>query len=203
VGLIATDGNLSTDGRHMTVTSKDPDLLETLRRCLQLRTAISHVRNSKGMIHYRVQWGDRRLYDWLLAIGLTPAKSLTLGPLTVPRQYFADFLRGCIDGDGSVLVYTDRYHMVKSERYQYQRLYVSIVSASRPFVGWIQDEVRELINISGVIEVKNRAAQRPIWILRYAKRESIRLLRWLYHDPNLPCLDRKRRSAEPFLSGAR
>jgi hypothetical protein len=41
-------------------------------------------------------------------IGLTPAKSLTLGPLSVPDEYFADFFRGCIDGDGTMLVYTDR-----------------------------------------------------------------------------------------------
>jgi hypothetical protein len=61
------------------------------------------------------------LYDALLTIGLTPAKSLTLGPLAIPDDYFPDFFRGCIDGDGSVLVYTDRYHAAKNERYVYRR----------------------------------------------------------------------------------
>ena len=186
----------------MSVVSKDLDLLETLRQCLQIRTRISLARNSTGKVYHRVQWGDRNFYDWLLAIGLTPAKSLTLGPLAVPREYFADFLRGCIDGDGSVLVYTDRYHTAKKERYEYERLYVSLVSASRPFVAWIQDEVRAIVNISGVIETKHAHAfdRRPIWHLRYAKRESICLLHWLYYAPDLPCLDRKRKKAEPFLS---
>ena len=54
--------------------------------------------------------------DW---IGLTPAKSLTLRPLAVPDSVFADFLRGCIDGDGSVVVYADWYHTDKNERYVY------------------------------------------------------------------------------------
>ncbi|MGH7334324.1 MAG: LAGLIDADG family homing endonuclease [Candidatus Rokuibacteriota bacterium] len=200
VGLIATDGNLSTDGRHMSVTSKDLDLLEALRRCLQLQTPISKTRNSTGKVYHRVQWGDRGLYDWLLAIGLTPAKSLTLGALTVPKEYFVDFFRGCIDGDGSVLVYTDRYHMVKNERYQYERLYVNLVSASRPFLDWIQEEVRCLAGVNGVIEAKREPGRRTIWLLRYAKRESIRLLRWMYYAPDLPCLSRKREKAEQFLS---
>lgn len=70
VGLIATDGNLSPDGRHMTITSADEDLLETARTCLRVT----------------------------VSIGLMTAKSLRLGPLAVCDEYFADFLRGCIDG---------------------------------------------------------------------------------------------------------
>ena len=33
---------------------------------------------------------------------MTPEKSLTLGPLAIPDEYFPDFFRGCIDGDGSI-----------------------------------------------------------------------------------------------------
>src|SRR5262245_6872784 len=66
VGLIATDGNLSPDGRHMTVVSKDYDLLETLRACLGLNNAITN--HSKLTIAYRIQWGDRQFYDWLQSI---------------------------------------------------------------------------------------------------------------------------------------
>src|SRR5438093_1247345 len=94
VGLIATDGNLSRDGRHMSVTSKDQDLIETLRRCLRLSNSISRIQNRTGNFYHKVQWCDRRLYDWLLSIGLTPAKSLTLGPLAVPDECFAAFFRG-------------------------------------------------------------------------------------------------------------
>src|SRR5262245_49420737 len=36
VGVIATDGNLSGDGRHLSVVSKDRDMLETLCTCLSL-----------------------------------------------------------------------------------------------------------------------------------------------------------------------
>ena len=102
IGLMATDGNLSRDGRHISVVSKDLDLLEALRRCLGLRVAISEFQSARGRRVGRVQWSHRAFYDALLTIGLTPAKSLTLGPLAVPDKYFADFFRGCIDGDGSI-----------------------------------------------------------------------------------------------------
>src|SRR5687768_5212863 len=43
VGLIATDGNLSGDGRHIAIPSKDIDLLECLRRCPGLTNAMSRA----------------------------------------------------------------------------------------------------------------------------------------------------------------
>ena len=147
VGLIATDGSPSRDGRHMSVSSKDEDLLESLRFCLRLTNSITPVSNGRGRIYRRLQWSNRVFYDWLVSIGLTPAKTLTLGPVAVPEEYFPDFFRGCIDGDGSILVYTDRYHAPKNDRYVYQRLYVSLVSASRPFLDWVRTEVRQLLGV--------------------------------------------------------
>jgi len=140
------------------------------------------------------------MHAWLQSIGLTPAKSLTLGPLAVPDELFADFFRGCVDGDGTVLVYIDRYHLAKSERYVYERLYLSLVSASRPFVEWIQKTILRLVGVRGAIHDSGGRRPRPLWVLRYAKAESIRLLGWMYYAPNVPCLTRKRVKAEKFLA---
>jgi hypothetical protein len=138
-----------------------------------------------------------------MQIGLTPRKSLTLGRLAVPDEYFADFLRGCIDGDGTILVYTDSYHAARKPAYVYRRLYVSLVSASRPFLGWIQDTVARLLAVRGTINEKPGRHDRPVWVLRYAKRDSLRLLPWLYGEPAGPCLARKRARAEPFIPAAK
>jgi hypothetical protein len=199
VGLAATDGNLSSDGRHMSFISKDRDLVETFHRCLGLTTVVRTLATRTGSAVYRVQWCDRRLYDWFLSLGLMPAKSLRLGHLAVPDDRFADFFRGCIDGDGSVLVYTDRYHSRKKDRYVYERLYVSLVSASLVFIDWVRMTVLRLAHVAGALHESRRAGQRPIWTLRYAKADSIRLLRWMYYAPDVPCLDRKRVTAERFL----
>ena len=106
----------------MSFISKDRTLLETFRRCLGLATPVRTIQTRAGGTFYRVQWSGRQFYDWLLSLGLMPAKSLRLGPLAVPDQYFADFFRGCVDGDGSILVYTDRYHSRKKACDVYERL---------------------------------------------------------------------------------
>jgi hypothetical protein len=196
---MATDGNLARDGRHVSFVSKDRDLVETLRRCLGVTTAARPLRTPRGETHYRVQWGDRRLYDWLLEVGLTPAKSLTLGPLAVPDQFFADFFRGCIDGDGSVKVYTDRHHTAKKEHYVYERLYVEIVSASRAFIEWLQAVVARLTGVAGSVTVTQRRLHNPLWKISYAKAQSLRVLPWMYHAPDVPSLERKRVVAARFL----
>ena len=200
VGLLTTDGNLSGDGRHLSLTSKDRDLLETFRACLSISAAITPHRGGHGGTNLRVQWGDRHFYEWLVSLGLTPAKSLTLRPLAIPDIVFADFLRGCIDGDGSVTVYVDRYNTKKSERYVYERLYVKLVSASRPFLEWMQTTICRLLSVSGAIHDSSGRRQRPLWVLRYAKAESIQLIGWMYYAADVLCLARKRAKAERFLS---
>lgn len=199
IGLIATDGNLSKDGRHMTLVSIDYDLLDTVRDCLNIDNEITINKSGYGS-SYRLQWGNRLFYDWLLGIGLMPAKSLTLGALNVPDEYFADFVRGCIDGDGSINVYTDDYNAFKNEKYVYTRLDVSLASASLPFVEWIQSTVERHIGVDGgVFQKKVRLGYAPAYVLKYPKGDALQLLKWMYYTPDVPCLARKREKAEPFL----
>jgi len=200
VGLIATDGNLSKDGRHLSVSSQDIELLQTVRRCLALRASITPCA-ARGPCHH-IQWGDRTFYEWLLTIGLMPAKSLRLGPLAVPDGVFRDFLRGCIDGDGSIVTYCDRYNTPKNPTYVYDRLFVSLVSASPSFLRWMQLSVLRLRGLSGHLTVRTSAKHHDIWRLRYAKRESASLIRWMYHAADVPALRRKRERAERAIVGA-
>ena len=89
--------------------------------------------------------------------------------------------------------------MPKNERYVYTRLHVSLASASRLFVRWVQANVQKLTGLHGAIEVQHRKERHPVWLLRYAKRESVELLRWMYDGPDLPALARKRAKAEPVM----
>lgn len=92
VGLIATDGNLSGDGRHISIPSKDFDLLECLRQCLGLTNRIGQTRSGRGDLYYKLQWSDRVLYHWLEGIGLTAAKEPHLGRSGRPQR----ILRGLL-----------------------------------------------------------------------------------------------------------
>jgi hypothetical protein len=90
VGIIATDGNLSPDGRHITIRSKDYDLLETMKTCLDLTNRIAPNRKLLST-YFTLQWGDRAFYDWLQGIGLMPAKSLVRVRLPFPILSLAIF----------------------------------------------------------------------------------------------------------------
>jgi len=188
VGLIATDGNLSSDGRHLEFTSKDIEQLETFKRCLNLKNRIAWKTSGYSSKRYpRIQFGNVKLYRWLVQVGLTPKKSKTLGALEIPDEFFFDFLRGSLDGDGCILTYMDA--VFPNSR----RLYLMFYSASLPHLEWIRRTVLKLSELEGRI---NRGA--GVWKLKYAKISSQRLLRAIYHH-RFPCLQRKFEIAEPFL----
>ena len=203
VGLITTDGNLSSDGRHISLTSADLQLLTTFKDCLKLNNTIT--KNPKGGYSkkqcYKIQFGDISFYKWLREIGLMPRKTSQLNEIYVPNEFFRDFIRGHLDGDGSVITYEDRYNTYKNPKYVYTRLYVNFISASHNHILWIYQKINEIINIDGDINNdENRQRNRIIWRLRFAKKASLKLLHWLYYKPSLPCLERKRKIANRFLT---
>lgn len=95
------------------------------------------------------------------------------------RRILWRFLRGCIDGDGTILVYTDRQHVAKKPTYVYERLYVSLVSASRPFIEWITASIRTRLGVRGGIHTKRAPGRQPLYVTRFAK---IHILHWIYYS---------------------
>ena len=132
VGLIATDGCLIDDGRHITLGSKDEEqVVSFLSGVGHSRYAVTSA-NSKP--YYRAQISDQMLHLWLGSIGLTPRKSLTLAAVAVPDEFFLAFVRGLLDGDGSVLSYSHNPVRGDYPMYRYDRLYVHFLSASAPHI---------------------------------------------------------------------
>jgi hypothetical protein len=76
-----------------------------------------------------VQFGNVAFYRFLLSAGLFPNKTKTMGVLKIPDIYFADFLRGHLDGNGCTYSYWDKRW--KSSFL----LYMTFISASRAHVG--------------------------------------------------------------------
>ncbi len=95
IGLLATDGNLSKDGRHITMRSSDLQLLITFKKCLHLTNKIARSKNNNlaRKPSYRIQFGNVQLYRWLLTIGLFPNKTYTIGSLKIPDIYFNDSIK--------------------------------------------------------------------------------------------------------------
>src|SRR2546429_18092 len=186
VGLIATDGNLSPSGRHISVSSAERPVLVTFLRCVGRRAKIGDVKGGYGDHGLRVQIGDVGLYRWLQSIGLTPRKSLTLGAITIPDAFLPHLLRGLVDGDGSIIDCT--YDGTgKAVGGRYRTLLVRFNTASREHAEWIRERIREKYGLAGGLWCEDGMYQ-----LTYAKRASRRLLPLLYPRPDVPCIPRKR-----------
>ncbi len=103
IGLIATDGWLNKDGRHIGFISKDRELVEKFKGALGVKNTITlHARGGEiDKKYFGIHVGDKTFYKFLNSIGITPAKSKTIQKVDIPNDYFVDFLRGVFDGDGS------------------------------------------------------------------------------------------------------
>ena len=192
VGLLASDGNLSSDGRHINLTSKDVEQLENFKKCLSLETKIGVKGGgfSSGEYYY-IQFSDVALYDFLIRIGLTPKKSLTLGSLKIPKRYFFSFLRGSLDGDGCCYAYFD-----KRWKSSYM-IYLQFSSASKEHLIWINGMIENLLDLKGRIKEGNRALN-----LTFAKKSSIMLIKSMYKNKNCIALSRKREKILKFMKQA-
>jgi hypothetical protein len=184
IGLLATDGCLSPDGRHIELTSSDIDQLENFNYCLGLKMKIGSKKGSKGVMSSRIQFGDVLFCRFLEGIGLSQAKSLTLGKIDVPKKYFFDFLRGCFDGDGSSYSYWD---LRWKSSFMF---YIEFSSGSINFINWTREEIKKRIGICGHITSSKK--KNPCYQLKYAKYEGIKLVREIYRNKNSICLKRKK-----------
>ena len=163
VGLITTDGCLSSDGRHIEITAKDPRYLVTVREALGVKNKIG-VKNANKLnrSHY-IAFSNVEFYEFLMSIGLTPCKSLDLDEIWVQDEYFHDFLRGVIDGDGCIRKWIHPGN--KNEQWS-----LRIYSCSIRFLEWLQKEIEQLFKVKGRIHREKK--ERPLadlLILKYGK----------------------------------
>ncbi len=166
LGLLATDGNLSPDSRHIVFTSKDEDLIFVFKKSLEIDWI--HVgKKSGGKIkekkYFVVQIGNVIFYRFLNKIGIGPKKSKVLKKVDIPKNLFIHFLRGCIDGDGSIVEYLHPQSKILQLK---TRLY----SGSKDFLIWIKQEVEEMGVLSKIF-----TDRRDLTALVFYKTESKKL----------------------------
>ncbi|HEY8757833.1 MAG TPA: hypothetical protein VIN74_05005 [Candidatus Limnocylindria bacterium] len=191
VGLLATDG-CQTDGRHIAFPSADRELVEILLRCLGKRNKIAEQLSKKGTVYYRTQIGDVAFCRWLLGVGITPRKSLTIGPLAVPDVYLPECARGLMEGDGSILNFTQPPTRKTYPLYRYERLIVAFNSASVVHLSWLRLRLEPHIDNRGSLSRRPpRGTRHEFWSLRYGKAASTKLLELMYRNDSVPRLERK------------
>ena len=113
-----------------------------------------------------------------------------LRSVKIPDKFFFDFLRGHLDGDGTIKRYNDPVYRNSL------RLYISFVSASLSHILWIKQKITKLAGIKGFMRKK---CGNGVYDLTFGKKESIVLSKLLYYSADIPHLERKFFRVKDFL----
>lgn len=106
IGLITSDGYLVRHIQRVGFTNKEQSLIDWMSRWLPR----SYIYSCRGIPYVCSVWPN--FYQFLLGVGLTPKKSLTLGELAIPDAWFFHFYRGLHDGDGTTHYHRNSLHLV-------------------------------------------------------------------------------------------
>ncbi len=194
IGLIVTDGSLSKDGRHIYITSKDRDLLVAVQSALHLAGKLGlKARGGEIKKKYSIlQFSDVLFYRYLESIGIHPKKSLTLEVINVPDRYFKDFLRGVIDGDGSINTWIHK----TNGRVQWC---LRIISGAPIFSEWLYQTIQIHYSVIGKkYTYTYKGKKNPINIIKFGKIATKIILKDAYYPKSLN-LKRKLLQAENCL----
>lgn len=193
IGLLATDGCVSADGRHVNLTSKDIEQIKNFKTALKINNPISTKKRAKKdpTLYYQIQFSDVLFVRFLKSIGIRPAKSKIISSLKIPNLYFFDFLRGCFDGDGTIYSYRD-----KRWKSSYM-FYVSFITASKQFAQWLAFKIENLSGSIGHIKTDGRGIT---FQLTFGKKASMKILSNMYKKPSSISLSRKKLKTKAILA---
>lgn len=186
IGLLAADGCVSSDGRHIIFTSKDKEQIENYYKALNITAKIGKKSSgsNREKKYFVAQFSDVLFHAYLQSIGLGINKSRTISKVFVPEEYFFDFLRGLFDGDGSTYSYYDK-------RWKNSFMfYTSFTSGSKDFAFWLLKEIRKRIAVSGSIS-EDCPGKNPYYQIKFAKADSELLFGKMYYKKDLIYLKRK------------
>lgn len=177
VGYIMADGNIAWNPspkksyRALTITAakKDRNHLEKIRKILQSTKKLLY---SSGTKSYRLIVHNKTICQDLMKIGVIPRKSLRNKFPMIPKKFLRHFIRGVIDGDGSV-------GFIDRERSPYFeiRVYFASENFCQDFVKHINNDIR--------VGTSPRKIGDNLWNARYTCQRGLNVAKWIYKDTNL------------------
>lgn len=180
LGYVYTDGNVQCDPIAsrwgLTITTKESDMyhLERIRQLLQITKPLLYAPKTRS---YRMIIANRVLAEKLVRMGVVPRKSLIVEFPQIPGPYLRHFVRGIVDGDGSVF-YFDR------PRSPY--FAIRIYSGSQRFLIGAREAIMNQTGIQGNV----REVHKNAYVLDCTCSRAERLGAWLYEDSRI-FLERK------------
>jgi len=203
VGVYMTDGCILEQERSksLKLTSADLDWMELIRDLICKETPIKKRKDSKA---YDMHFYSTEFALWMISQGCTPRKSLTLQFPKVPEQYLADFMRGCIDGDGSISSSKMKGNGVATH------WECKLTSGSKDFVDAFSAAItcagfKNSIELYGpgkprLINGKPIVSRNPCYKVRVRGRTAFAFIQWLYYEGHRMSMPRKAQKAKDMIN---
>ena len=192
LGFIAADGNICHSGNAHTlhIACDDKDVIEKIKEALDYSGPIHQkIRTLNSKTSYNLRICDKVIFDDLNKLGITERKSLTLSPI-VNKRFVTDFLRGYLDGDGTVYLRNTKYP---------SKLGVVFYTASKYMAKFIHSNLQILLKNTKSSTIQSRLTKykNPYYSISLGHKASCELYSKLYKNTDL-CMSRKR---DKFIQG--
>ena len=108
LGFLYADGCVNKNNViSFTVHQKDREILEMYVSELRATNQITYIPNKP---HVRIAFCSKHMCDTLIDLGCGHNKTNSLSFPNIPKEYIYDFIRGFMDGDGSISITKRNYH---------------------------------------------------------------------------------------------
>ena len=189
IGWIASDGYILEKPTKCVVLSiTDKEILENFKERMGYSGEIKTYAKEKP--HHKQQYkftiGSKKMVQDFVNIGIRQKKSKTIEMPKINDKYFYHFLRGLIDGDGSIVI--SEYYTNKAKTNKGTRIFVFLNSASKKLL----DSISERCDIkpTNMITLRNEGYD-DCYRLTWTGQKALALCDLLYKDSENLRLTRK------------
>jgi hypothetical protein len=184
LGLWWTDGCMrvkaNTGAHQIEIASNDCEYLESIAQVIGGKYFLRKV--SPHTNTYVISFCSKEMYQDIERLGGTPRKSRTIGFPDVPVDLLPHFVRGVVDGDGTLAWNGDRP-------------IIQVYSGSSLFLNGLINAIAQSTGIPAPLPQANR----DNWTVKWSTIRAKCLAGWLYFDNSGIALDRKLAIAKQFL----
>lgn len=201
LGAFITDGCVYSTNKNKNryacqLSSKDHEWLESIAKFVGSNLRIHKYKEN----YFGLRIIRNEIAQWFINHGCFPRKTYTVTLPNIPDKYFSDFMRGCIDGDGSIGTYFSNNRANRS---------CKLICANEKFL----QEIQTVLNTKNIkssitnrgkqnskLNGKNIIATVNSYSLNFSGINCLKLLEYTYYKNHKISLNRKLYKANEIIN---
>lgn len=180
LGLVASDGYISSKSNRIEISLKEADigLLKVIRDVLCPGKKIAYKSKQRA---YRLTLENKELKREVVKYINPKNKTFSLVfPYGIPKEYVNHFIRGYIDGDGTIGIVKGSKKVANGERHYYYGLRLRILG-TRAFLYGLNMNLN-LYCDEQLNSKPGKKGQENVYIIQYAFKSAEKVLKYIYKN---------------------